>query len=141
MRVLVQTNPAAIVTVDERGSIELANRAAEDLMVPRNGSLVGQPIAAFLPELHPALRPEEGPQFRASMQCRGHRGDGESFLAEIWFSSYKEGRAPKLAAINADVSEDQTVPHTASSAAAVDHERAEQSRTGRAATGCPGLGK
>jgi len=56
------------------------------------------------------LRPEEGPQFRASMQCRAHRGNGESFLAEVWFSSYKEGAMPKLAAIIADVSEEQTVP-------------------------------
>ena len=127
MRVLVETSPAAIVTVNERGLIELANRAAEELMASRNGSLVGQPIAAFLPELHHALRPEEGPQFRASMQCRGHRGDGGSFLAEVWFSSYKEGTAPKLAAIIADVSEDQTVPHGSSSAASasVDRERAE----------------
>src|SRR3984957_3112275 len=108
MRVLVETSPAAIVTVDERGFIELANQAANDLMAPRDGHLIGQPIAAFLPELHQALRPEEGPQFRTSMQCRGHRGSGESFLAEVWFSSYKEGSTPKLAAIIADVSEEQT---------------------------------
>jgi DNA-binding NarL/FixJ family response regulator len=43
------------------------------------------------------------------MQCRGHRGNGESFLAEVWFSSYKEGSTPKLAAIIADVSEEQSV--------------------------------
>ena len=44
------------------------------------------------------------------MQCRGNRGNGESFLAEVWFSSYKEGATPKLAAIIADVSEEQAVP-------------------------------
>jgi two-component system sensor kinase FixL len=109
MRVLVETSPAAIVTIDERGFIELSNQAANELMAPRDGGLIGQPIAAFLPELHHALRPEEGPQFRTSMQCRGHRGNGESFLAEVWFSSYKEGSTPKLAAIIADVSEDHTV--------------------------------
>jgi len=103
LRVLVETSPAAIVTVDEHGSIELANRAATELMAPRDGDLIGQPIAAFLPELHHALRWEEGPQFRSSMQCRGHRGNGESFLADVWFSSYKEGSQPKLAAIIADV--------------------------------------
>src|SRR6202167_766163 len=116
MRVLVETSPAAIVTVDERGFIELANQAANELMAPHDGHLIGQPIAAFLPELHHALRPEEGPQFRASMQCRGHRGNGESFLAEVWFSSYKEGTTPKLAAIIADVSEEQTVPAATGSA-------------------------
>ncbi|HXZ34335.1 MAG TPA: PAS domain S-box protein [Terriglobales bacterium] len=108
VRILVETSPAAIVTVDQRGFIELANRAASEMMGLRDEDLIGQPIAAFLPELHRALRPEEGPQFRASMQCRGHRRDGESFLAEVWFSSYKEGTTPKLAAIIADVTEEQT---------------------------------
>jgi PAS domain S-box-containing protein len=106
LKALVETSPAAIVTVDERGLIELANRAAVELMAPRDGRLIGDPIAAFLPELHHALRWEEAPQFRASMQCRGHRGNGESFTADVWFSTYKEGPVPKLAAIIADVTED-----------------------------------
>src|ERR1039457_6452511 len=107
LKALVETSPAAIVTVDERGLIELANRAAVELMVPRDGHLIGNPIAAFLPELHHALRWEEAPQFRASMQCRGHRGNGESFTADVWFSTYKEGVVPKLAAIIADVTEEK----------------------------------
>jgi two-component system sensor kinase FixL len=118
IRVLVETSPAAIVTVDEHGFIELANRAAAELMAPREGSLIGQPIAAFLPELHHALRWEEGPQFRTSMQCRAHRGNGESFLADVWFSTYKEGQSPKLAAIIADVTEERSSTAESSSAAA-----------------------
>jgi PAS domain S-box-containing protein len=106
LKALVETSPAAIITVDERGFIELANRAAGELMAPRDGKLVGAPIAAFLPELHHALRWEEAPQFRASMQCHGHRGDGESFTADVWFSTYKEGTSHKLAAIVAEVTED-----------------------------------
>jgi PAS domain S-box-containing protein len=113
LKVLVETSPAAIVTVDDRGFIELANRAATDLMAPRDGKLVGAPIAAFLPELHHALRLEEAPQFRASMQCRGHRGNGESFTADVWFSTYKEGSTPKLAAIIADVTEEAGVTEEA----------------------------
>src|SRR5579872_5096059 len=116
LKALVETSPAAIVTVDERGFIELANRAAVDLMAPREGQLIGDPIAAFLPELHHALRWEEAPQFRASMQCRGHRGSGETFTADVWFSTFKEGRTPKLAAIIADVSEDEA---TVAAAAAI----------------------
>jgi PAS domain S-box-containing protein len=108
LKALVETTPAAIVTVDERGFVELANRAATELMAPRDGHLVGNPIAAFLPELHHALRWEEAPQFRASMQCRGHRGNGEFFTADVWFSTYKEGPTPKLAAIIADVTEEDT---------------------------------
>jgi PAS domain S-box-containing protein len=106
LRVLVETSPAAIVTIDERGFIELANAAATDLFRPRVGSLVGQPVAAFLPELHHALRREEGPQFRTSMQCRGRRDNGESFMADVWFSTYKERSAPKLAAIIGEVAEE-----------------------------------
>jgi PAS domain S-box-containing protein len=106
LNALVETSPAAIVTVNDRGFIELVNQAAVELLAPRDGKLIGNPVSAFLPELHHALRWEEAPQFRASMQCRGHRGNGESFTADVWFSTYKEGTAPKLAAIIADVTEE-----------------------------------
>jgi PAS domain S-box-containing protein len=107
LKALVETSPAAIVTVGEQGFIEIANRAAVELLAPRVGSLIGDPVAAFLPELHHALRWEAGPQFRASMQCRGQRGNGEPFTADIWFSTYQEGNAPHLAAIIADVSQEE----------------------------------
>lgn len=123
LRVLVETSPAAIVTIDEHGFIELANGAAAELIAPRDGRLIGQPIAAFLPELHHALRWEEGPQFRATMQCRGHRGNGESFLADVWFSSYKEGPTPKLAAIIADVTEERSVTAESNSVASAQEDR------------------
>ena len=122
-RVLVETSPAAIVTVDERGFIELANQAASEMMAPRDGKLVASPISAFLPELHHALRWEEAPQFRASMQCRGHRGNGESFTADVWFSTYKEGTSPKLAAIIADVTE-ETAPDSSNLSPSDRQERA-----------------
>lgn len=112
LKALVETSPAAIVTVDEHGFIELVNHAAVELMAPRDGKLVGNPISAFLPELHHALRWEEAPQFRASMQCRGHRGNGETFTADVWFSTYKEGSTHKLAAIVADVTEDAVAADT-----------------------------
>jgi two-component system, LuxR family, sensor kinase FixL len=108
LEALVETSPAAIVTVDERGLIELANQAAVELLLPRDSNLIGAPIAAFLPELHHALRWEEAPQFRASMQCQGHRANGESFVADVWFSTYKEGPTPKVAAIIAEVTEELT---------------------------------
>ena len=122
LKALVETSPAAIVTVDERGFIELANYAAAELMAPRDGNLIGNPISAFLPELHHALRWEEAPQFRATMQCRGHRGNGESFTAEVWFSTYKEGLMPKLAAIIAETTE-ETGPDAADTSTARNRER------------------
>lgn len=110
LRILVETSPAAIVTINERGLVELANDAATKLIAPRDGHLIGYPIAAFLPELHHALRWEEGPQFRASMQCRGHRDSGEAFKADVWFSTYKDGAAPKLAAIIGEITEEPSIP-------------------------------
>jgi len=113
---LVETSPAAIVTVNEHGLIELVNHAAVELMAPRDGKLVGNPISAFLPELHHALRWEDAPQFRATMQCRAHRGNGETFTADVWFSTYKDGLTHKLAAIVADVTEESAAadgPHPA----------------------------
>jgi two-component system sensor kinase FixL len=109
LRILVETSPAAIVTVDEQGCIELGNRAATELLLPVDGQLVGSPIAAFLPDLHHALRREEGPQFRSSMQCVARRGNGEIFTADVWFSTFKAGIKPTLAAIIADVSEDTAI--------------------------------
>lgn len=119
LKALVETSPAAIVTVDEHGSIELANHAAIELLAPPSGRLVGDQIAAFLPELHHAIRWEDAPQFRASLRCLGHRGNGEAFTASVWFSTYKE-LAPKLAAIIADVSEEESAsPGAAMSAASI----------------------
>ena len=121
IRVLVETSPAAIVTIDENGFIELGNHAATQLLTPADDHLIGHPIAAFLPELHRALRLEEGPQFRTMMQCRGLKGNGESFLANVWFSTYKQGMDPRLAAIIADISEDAT-PQNGFHAAALDRQ-------------------
>jgi PAS domain S-box-containing protein len=118
LRALVETSPAAIVTVDDRGIIELANQAASELLVPRDGHLIGNPIAVFLPELHHALRQEENMQFRASLECQGHKGNGETFTASVWFSTYREGQSPKLAAIIADVTEEGAQPVAAPQSAA-----------------------
>jgi len=126
LKALVETSPAAIVTVDEHGFIELANHASVELLAPRDGRLVGSPISAFLPELHHALRWEEAPQFRATMQCRVHRGNGESFTADVWFSTYKEGSTHKLAAIVADVTEEAEVAGAGLSSAQL-QERAQLS--------------
>jgi DNA-binding CsgD family transcriptional regulator/PAS domain-containing protein len=117
LKALVETSPAAIVTVDENGFIEIANQSAVDLMAPRDGILTGAPIAAFLPELHHALQlgavhNEAAPRFKTSMQCHGHKGNEESFTADVWFSTYGQGASRKLAAIVANVA-DEPPPATA----------------------------
>lgn len=107
LRALVETSPAAIVTVNGRGIIELANQAAAELLAPEDVSVKGQSIGAFLPELENVLQLNGAAQFRASMECLVYRAPSDPFLAEVWFSTYNEGRASKLAAIIADISEGQ----------------------------------
>ena len=62
------------------------------------------------------------------MQCRGHRGNGETFTADVWFSTYKEGAAPKLAAIVADVSEEAVETAAAAAAGAGNHHASDRDR-------------
>lgn len=115
LRALAETSPAAIVTVDQDGIIELANRAAEELIFPQRlpasaadeATLIGEPIAAYLPELQNALRTGGRAQLRSSMECHARRANGERFPAEVWFSTFKENGSSKLAAIIADVTEEQ----------------------------------
>ncbi len=120
---LVETSPAAIVMVDEHGLIDLANRAAVDLMASKGGHLIGAPIAAFLPGLHNALQ-GGGPQFRSSMRCLAHKATAEVFTADVWFSTYKdlEGPAFRLAAIVADVTEEESVAAAGAVAGAMNSE-------------------
>ena len=106
LRALVDTSPAAIVTVGERGIIELANQAAFQMLAPGKDSLIGEAIGGFVPELEKALRHNGPTQFRTSMQCQVHRGDGDTIAAQAWFSTYRKKGAPKLTAVIADISED-----------------------------------
>lgn len=108
VKTLVETSPAAIVTVDSSGFIELANQSAVELLQPPDGKLIGAPIAAFLPELHHALRWEDAPQFRSSLRCSGRKGNDEPFAADVWLSTYNQGQRRKLAAIVVNVAEEES---------------------------------
>jgi PAS domain S-box-containing protein len=107
LKVLIESSPAAIVTVDSTGKILMANLAAHRLLGFQAETLVGEPIKSFLPAL--ASVPPAGestPSFRTAMQCRGWRRDGEVFLADIWFSTYTTKTGARLAAMMIDSSED-----------------------------------
>jgi PAS domain S-box-containing protein len=105
LHTLVETSPAAMITADQHGIVELANRAAVELIDPPGAVLLGEPIAAFLPGLRNALPMDGRTQFRTSMECHLRRTNGKPVLTEVWFSTFKEQGSSKLAAIIADVSE------------------------------------
>jgi two-component system, LuxR family, sensor kinase FixL len=106
LRILVDSSPAAIVTIDNNGRILVANEAARNLFASDDTTLVGQAIAEFLPALHTAVQTPRPTQFRTELRCRGKHKNGEAFLAAVWFSTYTTDQGPRLAAIIVDLSED-----------------------------------
>jgi signal transduction histidine kinase len=104
LRVLVESSPAAIFTLDAEGRVLLANDAAGRLLAFEGGLRRGESVAAYLPALVSALdRPHS--LFRTNMECVGRRRDGEVFLAHAWFSTYHTLAGARLAAIVLDASE------------------------------------
>jgi signal transduction histidine kinase len=134
LRVLVASSPAAILTVDHRGVVLAANRAADTLFaIPEGQTLQGRTIGSYLPVLLDALSVRNAPEdFRTAAQCQGRRENDEIFLANTWFSSYVAPEGARLAAIVVDSSEEmrdreeqnlrQLLESNRITAAAVSHE-------------------
>jgi len=107
LKILVESSPAAIFTANSEGRVLLANDAAHRLLALQPGTLPGQSIREYLPALINVPAPDQNqPSFRTAMQCRGRRHDGEAFLADIWFSTYRTSAGSRLAAMVVDSSED-----------------------------------
>ncbi len=106
LQTLVESSPAAIVTIDANGNILLANEAAHQLLAPEAAGLQGQDISAYLPALRTVVQAQSSRVFRTALQCRAQRSNGQSFLAGVWFSTYRALSGPRLSAIIVDLSED-----------------------------------
>jgi PAS domain S-box-containing protein len=107
LKVLIESSPAAIITTDPAGSILQANEAAHRLLALLPNSLPGRAIDPYFPALATLLHRDSNHQlFRAVMQSRAQREDGEIFLAEICFSTYRTDSGSRLAAMILDSSED-----------------------------------
>ncbi len=106
LRVLIESSPASIFTLNMDRKVLLANEAAHRLLGVDRGKLEGQAIARYLPALASVPLSEQVSLFRTTMECRGRRQDGGIFLAQIWFSTYKTVSGPRLAAVVFDASEE-----------------------------------
>jgi two-component system sensor kinase FixL len=106
LQFLVDTSPAAIVTIDTSGQIMLANEAAHRLLGSETQPLSGQAIARYVPSLQTIIQTHASRVFRTTLQCRSQRQSGETFLVGVWFSTYTTLKGPRLAAIMVDLSED-----------------------------------
>lgn len=107
LKVLVESSPIAILTTDANGSVLLANAAAHRLFELPPDSLPGRRITPYLPSLVNVPDLRTGQQsFRTVMQCKGRREDGEIFIADVWFSTYRTSAGPRLAAMVVDASDE-----------------------------------
>lgn len=107
LRALIETSPAAIVTADSSGKVLMANEAARRMLIAGNESLDGAQLQRFIPALTSVHRGDlSNPRFRAVMQTRGIRTDGETFLADVCFSVYSTSEGVRLTAMILDTSDD-----------------------------------
>jgi signal transduction histidine kinase len=107
LHTLIESSPAAIITLDNNGRVEMANNAAHELLAVPAGTLPGASIAEYLPVMLDVLQSAGGnAPYRTATNCRGRRANGESFLACVWFATYPTRSGQRLAAILADASED-----------------------------------
>jgi PAS domain S-box-containing protein len=106
LRILIETSPLAILTLDSAGRVLLANESSRQLLGFEQESLQGKPVDAHLPILHRMLQSDRrGSNIRTNVECRGQRRNGEVFLAHVWLSTYRTSEGPGLAAVIWDASE------------------------------------
>lgn len=132
LRLLAQSSPAAILTMNCDGKIVAANQAAET-MLESEQPLLGQEIRRYVGLFYDALQlsPVVG-EIRTSSNAWARRADGTLLPVTTWFSIYGEGAARHLAAIMVDTSNEvrerehaqfeQIVSHDRILASAVSHE-------------------
>jgi PAS domain S-box-containing protein len=105
VRVLIETSPLAILTLDSAGRVQLANESARELLGFDDRPLQGEAVDPFLPILKRMLHSHHTGDIRTSVECRGQRRNGEVFLAHVWLSTYRSSEGPGLAAVVWDASE------------------------------------
>ena len=107
LEVLIESSSAAIITADPDGCVLMANEAAHRMLMLESASLPGRSIHRYFPSLANISRRDTNQQlFRAVMQSHGQREDGEVFLADICFSTYRTAAGSRLAAMILDASEE-----------------------------------
>src|SRR6185369_3202553 len=75
LKILAESSPAAILTIDGNGIVLAANAAANTLfMIPSGETVQGRKIRHYLPVLADALRAETtSAGLRTAAQCQGTR--------------------------------------------------------------------
>lgn len=106
LRVLIDSSPAAIAVADERGTVLLANGAAQVVFGCENGFLVGRDLGDYLPVVNEILQGAKiKTSFRTMVESTGRRHNGECFLAHAWISGYEHSLGTRIVAVVLDTSD------------------------------------
>lgn len=113
-RALVESAPDAIVAVDGRGRIVLANAQAEAVFGYAREELIGQSIEILVPEARRARHASERDRYHAQphrrpmglgLDLQGRRKDGSDFPTEISLSPLDTPDGPVVIAFVRDITE------------------------------------
>lgn len=107
LRILADSSPAAILTLDAEARVLAANRAAHDMLGVPAGHLAGMPVDASFPMFAQALKVASNDRLiRTSVTGWARRGEDHHFPIQAWISVYGHGEERCLAAIVVDMSEE-----------------------------------
>ena len=107
VNILIESSPMAILIVDWRGSILLANSAAHRMLGTADTNIAQETITSFLPVLEKFQRSGMPSRvFRTDLETKGYRRSGQIFMAHLWLSTFKVGSETRLAIMVADESEE-----------------------------------
>jgi two-component system sensor kinase FixL len=105
-RALVESSPAAVLTVNSLGMITMANEAAGRLLGFLEGSPEGHPIDNYIPILVKILGHKQDVRtMRTVLEAHGRRQNGETFISQIWVFLYRTTSGPRLTAILSEARE------------------------------------
>lgn len=107
LRILAESSPAAILTLDARSTVLAANRAAEEMLGVAPGALVGMRVDSHFPMFANALKVATTHRLiRTSVAGWARRQNDQHFPIQAWFSVYGQEAERCLAAIVVDMSEE-----------------------------------
>jgi two-component system sensor kinase FixL len=104
LRILIETSPLAIITLDSSGHVMLSNGSAQKLLGFDHEPMQGVDVRSLLPILSRVLK-QQSSEFHTTVECKAQRRDGEVFLAYIWLSIYQTAAGQELAAVIWDASD------------------------------------
>ncbi|HEY7391074.1 MAG TPA: ATP-binding protein [Bryobacteraceae bacterium] len=106
LRVVIETSPLAILTLDSEGRVLLINESAQHLLRLDDQPLTGENIQTYLPILKRFFKlSRSAGGLRTTVESRGQRADGDSFLAHLWLSTFATNSGFCLAVFIWDASE------------------------------------